>query len=168
MKYIYNSILLVEKVQYIIPSISRMAKNILRHVCSDYLLSIFVRWAIVSLGQCFRKLHKSPNFRANLFMYQVWQKLDWATFWAIFLQTHLVTLIWPHILNYVLKPFQSFPIAIVTISFRCFKCNSAVEPSPRRRHWLNFFKKTVSWSDFKGSEIGKDDFPRFWWPGAWH
>jgi hypothetical protein len=29
-------------------------------------------------------------------MYSFWPKMGWATFWAIFLQTHLVTLVGTH------------------------------------------------------------------------
>jgi hypothetical protein len=61
----------------------------------DQIGRIFAHWAIVFFGQFFEHYRSSPNFPATFIhkkvAYKFWQKqLD--TFWAIFSQTHLVTL----------------------------------------------------------------------------
>jgi hypothetical protein len=56
---------------------------------SDQILSIF--------GSYFKKYKSNPVLRLLLgeakVMYSSWQRMGWPTFWAIFLQTHLFTLV---------------------------------------------------------------------------
>jgi hypothetical protein len=57
---------------------------------------IFALWAVVYFGQFLKYYRNSSHFRATFSkvknMYLFWQKKVRATFWAIFSQTHLVTL----------------------------------------------------------------------------
>jgi hypothetical protein len=45
------------------------------------------------IGQFFYS-RSSPIFGGNFFTVKaIWEKMGWTTFWAMFLQTHLVTLL---------------------------------------------------------------------------
>jgi hypothetical protein len=61
----------------------------------DQIGIFFAHWEIVSFGQFCENYKSSPNFWANFFRRKsnLDKKMGWATFWAIFAQTHLVTLI---------------------------------------------------------------------------
>jgi hypothetical protein len=53
---------------------------------------------LFTLASIYKNLRRSPNVFANFFnsvnsCINVYEKMGWATFWAIFSQTHLVTLI---------------------------------------------------------------------------
>jgi hypothetical protein len=59
---------------------------------------ICAHWVIVYIGRFLgRKLQKRPTFFGQLYstvmgMSQLCTKMAWATFWAIFSETHLVNL----------------------------------------------------------------------------
>jgi hypothetical protein len=69
----------------------------LRGKQGDQIERIFANWAIVYFGQCFENYQRSTNSWATfstvptkyvLFL----QITGWATFWATFSESHLVTL----------------------------------------------------------------------------
>jgi hypothetical protein len=58
----------------------------------DQIGRIYTHWVIV-YGQCFETYWSSPNFfQGNNSVWKL-SKMSWATFWAIFSRTHLVTLV---------------------------------------------------------------------------
>jgi hypothetical protein len=66
----------------------------------------FYYWAIAFFGQCFENGKRRPNFVATFSMENyvlILTKMSLATFWLIFSQTHLVTLVGPHFLLAVMK-----------------------------------------------------------------
>jgi hypothetical protein len=71
-------------------------------VKGDQIGRIYAQWAIVYFGQCFENYWSGANFWATLFhgtsYVLIMTKNGWATFWATFSQTRLVTL----------SPFQRF------------------------------------------------------------
>jgi hypothetical protein len=81
----------------ILQSFARLGARVTRWenfpLCT-YLTIVYVRWAVFS--KC------GPNFRATFVSdtsyvctyYVIRTKMGWATFWAIFSYTHLVTLLW--------------------------------------------------------------------------
>jgi hypothetical protein len=63
---------------------------------SDRIGRIFADWTSVYFGELFLKLQKKPTLlyyflRSKIYVVML-TKMCWATFWAIFSQTHLVTL----------------------------------------------------------------------------
>jgi hypothetical protein len=61
----------------------------------DQIGRIFAHWAIVFFGQLLKITEVAQIFDALLFKGEryklILRKTGWATFWAIFSQTHLVT-----------------------------------------------------------------------------
>jgi hypothetical protein len=55
----------------------------------DQIGRIFAYWAIVFFGQFYEKYSSSQKVKV---IYKFRQKMGWAKLWAIFSQTHLVTL----------------------------------------------------------------------------
>jgi hypothetical protein len=53
---------------------------------------IFDHWVTIYSGRYFQNFRSSPLFSMVQVMYRIWQKMGWATFWAIFSQAHPVTL----------------------------------------------------------------------------
>jgi hypothetical protein len=57
---------------------------------------IFAHWAILLFGQSVENYRRRPTFWPTFFRRLVFisilAKMAWPTFWAIFSQTHLVTL----------------------------------------------------------------------------
>jgi hypothetical protein len=66
----------------------------------DQIGRIFAHWALVVFGQLFENYRSSPYFWAifprKKLCIDFNKKWVWATFWAIFSQTHLVTLVSTH------------------------------------------------------------------------
>jgi hypothetical protein len=53
----------------------------------------FAQWVIVYFGQCFENYRSIANFGLLFTTVPFMYKFGWATFWATFSQTHLVTLL---------------------------------------------------------------------------
>jgi hypothetical protein len=69
----------------------------LSHIQGDQIGRIFAQWAIVSFGQFFWKITELSHILCYFFLsincVLNLTKMRWATFWAIFKQTHLVALL---------------------------------------------------------------------------
>jgi hypothetical protein len=66
----------------------------------------FAQLAIFYFGRCYRNYRSSPHFCATFFLgighVLIFPKGGWATFWAIFSQTHPVTLLVGHQLSSII------------------------------------------------------------------
>jgi hypothetical protein len=65
---------------------------------------------VVYFGQLLENYKSSPHLKAFLtvkFVHKFRQKMGWATFWAVFSKTHLVTLLWTQ-KSFLQVYFQSF------------------------------------------------------------
>jgi hypothetical protein len=67
------------------------------HFQGDKIGRIFAQWVFVCFGQLHENCRSSPHFWDTLHIQRlslciIRDKKGWATFWAKFLQTHLVTL----------------------------------------------------------------------------